>query len=277
MPLNDHNATVKPGRLPDNERVSLEALLKGNGFTDEDCQKACSADAHATDLNTRFGRVAALEGRFDKNPSAQKRRQLRRELESEYDYLLDAAQRYVDDADTAYKAAVEAQVDQLRQENPTKNEMYMNIWTDRSARIVPDARLAKWVQAAAFRLEIRARYKAKYNPVAAPVSQLSQADQQALQTEKNNITAQLTAWATTPDGATGCNDIGTWGTSAGGAGTSFAVSQVNRRVWAELVTWWRGKENTYVTLSDTSHRSLKKFRDVNDGRSRTINYHLNVT
>ena len=277
MPLNDPNANVKPGRVPDHERASLQALLKGNGFTDDDCRKACSDPADEADLNTRFRKVEEVELKFEgSNVSAQKRRALRRDLEPLYDYLLDAAQKYVDSADAAYRAAVEATVTQLRTEYPDKNEMFMNIWTGRSQQIKLDARLAKWVKVDAFRDEIRAAYKAKYKPGAVPVSTLSASEQLALQAEKDNITAQLKAWENKADTAPGCNDIGTWGTSAGGAGPQFAVSQVSRTVWPELVTWWRNKENTYVTLSDTSKRSLKKSRVVADDRSRTFNYHINV-
>ncbi len=276
MPLNDPTKP-KPGRVPDHERVSLKALLNGNGFTDVECLKACSADADALDLNTRFARVEAVEKKFDSSGiTPQKRRKLRIELETEYDQLLDAAQRHVDDANTAYQDAVEAVVDVLRAENPDKTEMYMNIWKDRSPQIKPDARLAKWVTADQFRTDIRNRYKAKYKQKAAKVSPLTPQEQQALRVEQQNITAQLNAWDNKPDNAQGCNDIGTWGTSAGGAGAGFAVSSVSRNVWTELVAWWRGKQNTYITPSDTSSRSLKKTRVVDDGRSPTFNYHINI-
>ncbi|PSL51965.1 hypothetical protein B0I31_11641 [Saccharothrix carnea] len=276
MPLNDLTVP-KPGRVPDHERVSLKALLNGNGFTDVECLKAVSANADALDLNTRFARVEAVEDKFDKgNITPQKRRKLRTELETEYDLLLDAAQRYVDDATAAYQDAVEAQVDVLRAEYPGKDEMFMNIWKDRSQRIAPDARLAKWVGADQFRTDIRNRYKAKYKLKAAKVSPLNPLEQQALQAEQHNITVQLNAWDGKRDDAPGCNDIGTWGTSAGGAGGGFAVSAVSRNVWNELVVWWRNKQNTYITPSDTSSRSLKKTRVVDDGRSPTINYHINI-
>ncbi|MFD0205800.1 MULTISPECIES: hypothetical protein [Saccharothrix] len=276
MPLNDLTKP-KPGRVPDHERVSLKALLNGNGFTDVEYLKACSADADAQDLNTRFARVEAVEKQFDSsNITSQKRRKLRIDLETEYDLLLDAAQRYVGDATTAYQDAVEAQVDVLRGENPGKDEMFMNIWKDRSPRIAPDARLAKWVVADQFRTDIRNRYKAKYKLRAAKVSPLTEQEQHALQVEQHNITVQLNAWDGKRDDAQGCNDIGTWGTSAGGAGAGFAVSAVSRNVWNELAVWWRGKQNTCITPSDTSNWSLKKSRVVNDNRSPRFNYHINI-
>jgi hypothetical protein len=278
MPLNPTTPdTVKPGRVPTGETASLDALLKGNGFTDLDCRKARSAPGHDADLQSRFGSVMQTEGKFEgSNVTPQKRRAWRVKLEDGYDRLLDAAQLYRDDADKAYQDAVDAEVTQLRTEYPQSNEMYMNIWKGRSQQIKPDARLARWVNADDFRNEIRAAYKARYKPSVAPVSQLSMPEQEVLQTEKDKITAQLKAWANKADDAPGCNDIGTWGTSASGAGDYFAVSQVSRRVWAELVEWWRGKENTCITQSDTSRRSLRKFRDVTDGRSRKFNYHIDI-
>jgi hypothetical protein len=277
MPLNAPNATVKPGRVPDNERASLQTLLTGNGFTNVDYRKAVSADQHEADLNTRFDEVIAIEQQFEGgNVNPQKRRALRLELEPAYDYLLDAAQKYVDDANTAYRTALEAIVLQLRGEFPDKDEMFMSVFGKRSATITLDARLAKWAQLSDYLADIRERYKAKYKLGNVPVSTLTVPEQQAFDAEKATITTQLNNWANLPDNAVGCNDIGTWGTSAAGAGNAFQVSTVSKKVFAALVEWWRGKDNTYVTLSDTSSRSLKKTRNVNDGRSRTINYHINV-
>lgn len=129
MPLNAPDATVKPGRVPDTERASLQALLTGNGFTKVDYRKAVSADQHEADLNSRFDEVIAIEQQFEGgNVNPQKRRALRLELEPAYDYLLDAAQKYVDDANTAYRTALEAIVLQLRGEFPDKDEMFMSVF-----------------------------------------------------------------------------------------------------------------------------------------------------
>jgi hypothetical protein len=71
---------------------------------------------------------------------------------------------------------------------------------------------------------------------------------------------------------------GTWGTSKGGVGASFAATHLNAKVWAELKTWWQGKQGTYITPSDTTTWSLKKYRELpaNSTLSPTFNFHVYV-
>jgi hypothetical protein len=277
MPLNPLDANYKPGRVPDSEAVSLDALLKGNNFSDSDVAKAQSAPADKTDLLNRFQAVMAVEAQFVPGLMPAGRRLLRSELEFVYGQLLDAAQRYWDDAEVVYRNALNAEVLQLRTEYPQTNELFMNIWTERSKQVALDARSAKWANVNTFRGDIRTEYKARYKLGIAPVSTLSVQQQQELAAEKTNITTQLNAWANKRWDAQGCNENGTWGTSAGGSGNTFQVSTVSPKVWTEVSAWWRAKENAYITPSDTSRWSLKKYRIVNDDRSSTINYHINVT
>ena len=272
------NAQDRPGRLRDNE-TTLKDLLAANGLTLVDRQKARSDDGHDADLVARMQRVLAVEAKFSgSNINPAKRRMLRSELANEYDELVDTAERYRDDADAAYDAALTAEAQRIRTGNPTVNELFKNQgpWQAAEPGVVLAARIAKFQGREKYLDNVRSRYKALYKTGMAAPSPLSGPDQAALQAEKVAVEAQLTAWANKQWNAPGCNANGTWGTSAGGAGAGFAATHLKPSVWAELKTWWRGKQNTYVMASDTTTYSLKKFRVLGQGddRSRTFNYHI---
>lgn len=281
MPLNPLNAQVKPGRLPDAEAVSLRALLLANGLTGADVTKARSAAADDTDLQQRFARVTAVEAKFGgANVNPQKRRALRIELETEYGRLVDAAQRYRDDADDALENALTAAVAKIRLDNPLVNQLFKGNgpWKDTAqSQTLLDARLLGVLSLEEFREQVFKRYNATHKPGGAPQGPppLTALEQQALATEKTNVNAQLAAWAHLPATAQGCNDNGTWGTCATGS-VHFHPTQVTPRVWAALKKWWQSKAGAYVTPSDTTSHSMKMYRDVDASTSATFNYHINV-
>jgi hypothetical protein len=274
------DAQDRPGRLRDEERT-LKDLLAANGFQLADRQKARSDGAHEADLLARMNRVLAVEAKFESsNISAVKRRKLRAQLAYEYDSLTDAAGRYRDDADAAYDAALTAEAQRIRTVNPTVKELFKggNPWKAAKPAIVFPDRFGKFTDAETYAEAVRARYKKLYKEPAAVASGLSQLDQARLQDEKDGVTAQLAAWSTKRYDAPGCNINGTWGTSKGGAGGSFAASHLNTKVWAELRTWWQAKPGAYITPSDTTTWSLKKYRNLpaNSQLSATFNYHVFV-
>ncbi len=274
------DAKDKPGRLRDDERT-LKVLLEANGFQLVDRQKARSDGAHEADLIARLNRVLAVEAKFESSDiSPAKRRKLRAQLAYEYDSLTDAAGRYRDDADADYDAALTAAAQLIRTVNPTVNELFKsgNPWKTAKPTIAFPVRFARLTDAEPYAEAVRARYKKLYKGPAVVASGLSQPDQVRLQEEKNGVTAQLQAWRNKQWNAPGCNSNGTWGTSKGGAGAGFAASHLNTRVWAELRTWWYGKEGTYITPSDTTTWSLKKYRKLsaNSPLSPTFNYHIDV-
>jgi hypothetical protein len=107
--------------------------------------------------------------------------------------------------------------------------------------------------------------------------ELNKEDAEIFKGEKEAVAKQIEAWKDTAIDAQGTNEIGTWGTSAGGAGQGFAITTVSRNVWQALRTWWSGKSHARVTLSDTSSYSLKMDRDPpKEGLSPRLNYHVNV-
>lgn len=284
MPLIPLNSNNKPGRLPDNEAVSLNALLKANGFTDDDCLMARSDTVQKADLDSRFQAVLAVEDKFThgSNVDSGKRRAFRIELENTYDLLLDAAERYRDDASDAYDNALNAEVTKIRTANPAVNQLFKGNgpWKDGAAAgVVLDARVAKWVSLASFQEAVFKAYNKQYKPNAGPVVQpLTQQEQQALQSEKDRVNAQLAIWDAPGNplraDAQGCNINGTWGTSAGGAAANFNATHLSDRVWARLKKWWQAKAGAYVTPSDTTTYSLKMYRNVADTISATFNYHI---
>jgi hypothetical protein len=278
------DAQLKPGRLPDNEAVSLVELLKSNGYSLDDRKKARSQDTDKSDLESRFQRVLAIEARFSgSNINPGKRRELRAALANEYDQLLDAAERYRDDANDAYETAVDGFVAQIRTANPVERLYKGNgPWKDTWKNAIDDAsigvRILKFSDSESFREEVFKRYNAKFRPGGQSTAPApwTPAEETNLQDEKDRVNAQLQAWQTIANNAQGCNINGTWGTSAGGAGANFAATHLTERVWAKLRKWWRSKGGAYITPSETTTWSLKMYRDNAGNLSPTFNYHAYV-
>ncbi|WP_435769872.1 hypothetical protein [Nocardioides sp. SYSU DS0651] len=282
--LNPPDAAYRPGRVPDAERASVRALLANNAFSTGDIKRACSHPDHRRDLQDRHAQVLAVEQRFESsNMSANKRRLLRVELEHVYDALLDAAARHRDDAEEALRGAVESRVDLIHADGGPKRlfKAPTGVWMTKfrpaiGASVLGD-RLGSIVTVEQFQDLVFARYNAKFAGPAPVVSALSGADQAALRAEQEAVQKQLGLWRTKRYDGQGCNANGTWGTCATGSVT-FNPSNLNQRVWVELQRWWRNKENTYVTRSDTTSWSLKKYRPLAEDKalSQTFNYHVNV-
>ncbi|MGX7828797.1 hypothetical protein ACTG9Q_27260 [Actinokineospora sp. 24-640] len=281
MPLNPLDAQSKPGRLPDAEAGSLRALLLANGFTGADVTKARSAAADDTDLQRRFTKVTAVEAKFTigSNVTPQKRREFRIELETEYGRLLDAAQRYRDDADDSLETALTDAVARIHTNSPV-NQLFKGNgpWKEKEELLtLLDARFQSILTLDEFRTQVFKRYNATYKVGGAAQGPppLTALEQQAITAEKTNVNTQLAAWATMSANAQGCNINGTWGTCATGS-VVFHPTQVTPRVWAALKKWWQTKPGAYVTPSDTTTVSMKMYRDVDVNTSATFNYHINV-
>ncbi|MFJ5829172.1 DUF4157 domain-containing protein [Streptomyces sp. NPDC093089] len=121
------------------------------------------------------------------------------------------------------------------------------------------------------------------DPLAEYKRGLSENDQADLMREIGSIQSQLNAWKnvrkTNGRWPVGCNQQGTWGTSAGGVGNSYSESSVNLRVGAQLRLWWAQKKGGYLGDSRTTSITLKK--DLAEGgsgdRSPKFNYHINIS
>jgi hypothetical protein len=270
-------AENKPGRLPENERT-LKDLLNANGFERIHRDKARSLTAHREDLNDRMTRVLAVEEKFQPSLTPAKRRNLRAKLAFEYEALVDAADGYRDDADSAYHAELTSAAEMIRSENPTVDELFKGgeLWKAVEPTLIPSERIGKFVDTDTFAKAVRARYRQIYKVKAPAASSLNPAEVVVFNGEMDAIQAQLESWKTKGYNAPGCNANGTWGTSKAGAGDAFNPSSVSAKVWVELRAWWRGKPSTYVTPSDTSNYSLKKHRQAAEHLSPTFNYHINV-
>ncbi|WP_443046520.1 eCIS core domain-containing protein [Streptomyces sp. NBC_00247] len=126
----------------------------------------------------------------------------------------------------------------------------------------------------------RAAAPAPPDPMAAYKKGLNEDDQADLMREMGSIQAQLNAWKnvkkTDDRWPAGCNQDGTWGTSAGGAGADYRESSVSRRVGANLQNWWTEKKGGYIASSRTTGVSLKKdlAGDGSGARSPKFIYHI---
>lgn len=287
MPLYPLASPTKPGRLRETEAESLVKLLEANGYQLADRKKARSDPAHDNDLQARFQRVVAIEQKFNgSNIDPQKRRKLRVSLADEYDQLLDAADQYRDDADVAYEAAVSAAVTEIRDANPTVNQLFKGgpgPWNTKARDAIDEgkigARLLKLTTVEEFRETIFKSYNNQFKPggKAPVVAPLTAQEQAVLDAEIAGVNAQLQIWNNNlPYNAQGCNDAGTWGTCITGA-VNFQPTHLSDRVWAKLRQWWRKKSRAYVTPSETTTWSLKMYRDVDPNvYSATFNYHVYV-
>lgn len=278
------DAPMRPGRLRQTEAVSLDELLRANGYEVADRKKARSDPAHKADLDARFQWVTQTDGKFDgSNIKPQKRRKLRALLATEYDQLLDAAERYRDEATAAHEAAIDGVVTDIRKANPTVNRLFKGgsgPWNT-GARDATDGnkigtRLLAFTAVEDFRAAVFTRYNARFKPggTAPAIAPLSAQEQAALAAEKAGVNAQLQTWNNLPYDAQGCNAAGTWGTCVTGS-LNFQPSHLTERVWTKLRQWWRTKAGAYVTPSETTTWSLKMYRDT-DNLSATFNYHVYV-
>ncbi|MFD9053323.1 hypothetical protein [Streptomyces zaomyceticus] len=105
------------------------------------------------------------------------------------------------------------------------------------------------------------------------VKGLSPEDEKAFRAEVENIRLQKRLWGNVRPTHAGCNDNGTWGTSAGGAGGHYEESVVNAIVFARLKAWWLSHTNHTIEPSLTSGLSLIAQRS-SKGLSPKLNYHL---
>ncbi|MFD9053579.1 hypothetical protein [Streptomyces zaomyceticus] len=104
-------------------------------------------------------------------------------------------------------------------------------------------------------------------------SGLSEEDEKAFRAEVANIRLQKRLWANVTPAHPGCNEKGTWGTSAGGAGRAYSMSVVNGPVYAQLKSWWLSNSSHYIRSSVTSGISFVTERNKPEF-SPTFNYHL---
>lgn len=121
------------------------------------------------------------------------------------------------------------------------------------------------------------------DPMAAYKQGLNEEEQASLMREIGNIQTQLRAWKNVKSAngqwPAGCNQQGTWGTSAGGAGAAYQESHVNLKVGEKLRRWWQGEKGGYLGDSRTTSITLKK--DLTAGgsgdRSPKFNYHVKIS
>jgi hypothetical protein len=280
-------------RLEKASESDWKTLVKANGITDGDLKKIVALSDAA--LKKEYGILIDIDAELDSLTETQKtktkvKNRIKDRIEGQYMRIIDLAKTFVEDANLAYNTRLKSAADgvaafkagtdrkfpaggKIKPNESLKKHEKDGPVKDLIAAIYGKDKVISWVTEDEFRTTVMA----KYSEGVAALSAISATDNARLETEKTAINAQLSVWDTTAIDAPGTNDDGTWGTSAAGAGTHFAVSKVNAIVWAKLKNWWMKTPTAFVTPSDTSTYSLKMDRNPpDDALSPRLNYHINV-